>query len=397
MSLTKRTGVWAALILLGLAACGGGSQVAPGTSNPALAASHRTTGLPFAGPAKKNRPGQRHANVVVPCVQFDQGPAGCEFQIQWTVPEGSASATYSASGLPAGWTSSFSPNPAGVNGASLQTVQSPNTATAGAYSETVTINYSDGTVTNLPFTITISPCFDCAVMALGPYAYYKLNEGSGTVAADSSGNNRNGTFNGTAGTDYILGEAGIIPSETWTSTKTAGIVMNNSAPVTMGQQLGLAYNGTSWVSDMSIVGWIKPATLPQAAPAAEWNGYGIGLISETGNEKGDYPAVNVPCSYNLRSATSTFSDGNAHFIAGTVHGTGTATTVTLYVDGVYANQINLAYCNESTFNPNTAIGADSGTDHGHYPFNGYVEGVVIFSQALTASEVMSLYKGNIPT
>jgi hypothetical protein len=219
-----------------------------------------------------------------------------------------------------------------------------------------------------------------------------LNETSGTIAYDASGFGRNGTYNG----NYVQGTPGIVPSEPWTSIETLGIAMPGSAPVTMGKQLGLGFNGIVWAADFSIAAWIKPAVLPQAAPAFEWNGYGLGLVSQAYNYAGDYPTLNIPCVANVRSAAPTFSDGQAHFLVGTMHWlAGTQVAVALYVDGAPAAASTQPYCDESSFAINTSVGADSGTDGGAYPFKGFVSGPAVFPTVLTAAQVRAIYLGNL--
>lgn len=49
-----------------------------------------------------------------------------------------------------------------------------------------------------------------AISADSPYLWWRLGESSGTAAADTSGNSRPGTYNGTAGTSYDLGEPSLV-------------------------------------------------------------------------------------------------------------------------------------------------------------------------------------------
>lgn len=52
--------------------------------------------------------------------------------------------------------------------------------------------------------------FASAIAADFPYLWWRLGETSGTVAADTSGNSRTGTYNGTAGSAYDLSEPGLV-------------------------------------------------------------------------------------------------------------------------------------------------------------------------------------------
>lgn len=49
-----------------------------------------------------------------------------------------------------------------------------------------------------------------AISADSPYLWWRLGEASGTAAADASGNSRPGTYNGTAGVAYDLGEPSLV-------------------------------------------------------------------------------------------------------------------------------------------------------------------------------------------
>jgi hypothetical protein len=99
--------------------------------------------------------------------------------------------------------------------------------------------------------------YDAAVLALSPYAYYRLDEASGTVANDSSGNGLNGTYEGTAGTNYALAQTSIVPGltysmESFTANPGAPRVELPSMPV--GKQSG------SWASDFTVAFWMKPTS-----------------------------------------------------------------------------------------------------------------------------------------
>lgn len=105
-------------------------------------------------------------------------------------------------------------------------------------------------VTGAPVGTTAGglPTISAAIMALSPYVYWKLDETSGTVIADSSGNSRPGTLSGTV----TLAQAG--PEGTNTAmTFTAGRVTANST-----------WNHTDWTA----AAWIKPTfSAPAHAPA----------------------------------------------------------------------------------------------------------------------------------
>lgn len=54
--------------------------------------------------------------------------------------------------------------------------------------------------------------YDSEVLADSPLVYLELNDTSGTTAADTSGNSRNGTYATTSGTGYQLNQTSIVPT-----------------------------------------------------------------------------------------------------------------------------------------------------------------------------------------
>ena len=238
--------------------------------------------------------------------------------------------------------------------------------------------------------------YDAAVLSLSPYAYYRLDETSGTVAADSSGNGRNAAYQGTVGTHYLLGQSSIVPGLTY-SLETFGV--NPGYPKVAIPSVSLASNGSTWQSDFSVSLWMKPdpSELSQAAAAAEINDYYIGEGGSGGSAASTAYMGVMPVN-NWWSAASVFADGNAHMLTLTVQRNSSGTCdLTYYVDQtVVQNPLGTACSGQSYMvtATNSGIAGRVSASGGAGPLFGKVGGVAIFSRALYGSDVSYLYTGS---
>lgn len=227
----------------------------------------------------------------------------------------------------------------------------------------------------LVFSVTFNPFFFGTASAtnlsqnLG--GLWRLNEGGGTTASDSSGNNRNGTVSGA----------------TWTTGK-----LDN----------GLSFDGNDYVQINGLVGSSTNVTLAGWANLTSTDTEGAELIS-----LGDAVAIRLdqtevlPHGLNafyhyasgwrpIRYAVNYAGTGWHHF-AYVVNDTGNSQK--LYVDGAVASTSSftdsISY-NTGGVGTNTFIGThgDGGTT---YDFNGLIDDVRVYNVALSDSDVKSLY------
>ncbi len=233
--------------------------------------------------------------------------------------------------------------------------------------------------------------YDGAVMALSPYAYYKLDEASGTVAYDSSGNNRNGTYQGTSGTHYLQGGAPIVAGY---ARSTEFYAASAGGPkVTLPSPVNLGSSTTAWVSDLTIAAWMKPdpSALTQLGDAMEINGYYFGTSGGSSGTTGAVPYMGGYVSGGeYFSPTATFADGNAHFLTETVHYNSSGyCDMNLYVDGALAKSAPGTRCSGGPLTGGIAsrLSPSSGT----YPYFGEISGVALFAKVLTATQIANLY------
>ncbi len=198
--------------------------------------------------------------------------------------------------------------------------------------------------------------------------WWKLDEGSGTITEDASGNGHHGT---------------LVSSPAWT----AGI---RGTALSFDTSNYIAAERVTAVTDnWTISAWVNPASLPQNTAMIFYNGsdqggYGIVLgpaanSSEFGGLYGQ--VVWIGSGYSLPSANTWY-----HLVM--VRDSGTAK---FYVNGVQT-------ANTSNSNPLAVAGClsiaeqyDNCSSPKGRRFNGKIDDVRIYDRALTAADVQGLY------
>ena len=206
-----------------------------------------------------------------------------------------------------------------------------------------------------------------------------MNEGSGTYTYDGSGNQNHGTISGA----------------TWDTANTdiaqVGLVRQNSPMVFDGSD-DYVDCGTSSILNPSVISvsmWVKANTL------SNW-GY---LINRGDDFNGAYRleigASNIYANFGNGSSGSSInkahgiSTGSWHHLAWTYDGS----TATVYVDGVSKGTESISITMESASH-NTTIGK-SNPSGGDY-FDGLINEVAIWDEALDADAVTALYNSGTP-
>ena len=197
-------------------------------------------------------------------------------------------------------------------------------------------------------------------------AQWKLDESSGTSAADATGNSHTGTVTGTTG---------------WTS----GIINN-----------GFSFNGTTKIQASGLMGSPTSFTLAAWVNLTSAGGNGAEVIS-----LGDCAVIRLDVSSSTRayfydgsswqrvSYSKTYAGTGWHHFAATFDGS--TKTYTLYVDGVqvatatFANTVSFA-----GLGSNTVLGRHGNGGSG-YDLTGVEDDVRVYNYALSATEVGDLY------
>jgi len=232
-------------------------------------------------------------------------------------------------------------------------------------------------------------CTGSSCVALpAPALYWKLDESSGTVAADASGNNLAGTYTGSSGTPT---PSAMVPVLSFPDPSSRAFVRANRHTVTLANMPASIKPTT----DVSISVWYRATTIDTGSGSTG----GSELVSAGDNylmrlHIGDIEISKRTASGHMQclGVTSGHLDGNWHHVAGVI----SPTAMLVYVDGVM--RINC---------PNTLpILFDRGKDlfvgrHGNdtsnaaiYDFEGNIDEVRIYTRSLTAPEIAALAAGN---
>ena len=193
--------------------------------------------------------------------------------------------------------------------------------------------------------------------------YWPLDEGSGTVAYDDSGNNATGSWNGTQ-----VGTSGYYSpgfNQIWAGAfdGSSTLIYLNGAPA-----------GSS--NGITVVAWVKKAIGNYGEAVRCGNSYFLdfengpttlrfGVNGQWGMSSGGYP-----------------DDGQFHMITGTYDGA----SAKQYMDGILLGQEAYSWSMVSCANPTIGY-AGGGTNY----IQGLVQGVRIYDRALSPAEIAALY------
>lgn len=212
-------------------------------------------------------------------------------------------------------------------------------------------------------------------------ALWDFEECAGTTAADRSGNGNNGTFTG---------------SPTWPTTTQSGTGCALGLSGT--SQYMSAGNSTSAnvTGSLTVSAWVRFNALSAGSIASKWGAVGSAnyswlLFANLWNAgRVDFLVSGNGTSYGgASSAAGAVATGKWYFITGVYDGT----SASLYIDGALVNRSTSSIPSSLRVSSAAlAVGADYDNGGAAYRFlNGSVDNVYIFSKALVAEDVQSLY------
>ena len=301
----------------------------------------------------------------------------------------SSSVSFSVSGLPTGVTGTFNPTSVTGSGSSTLTLSTSATAATGSYALTIT-----GTSGSLSQTASVTLLIVTANSGGGSgstlpglVGYWTFDEGSGSSAADSSGNGRTATlFNGVSWTTGNIGGAisangnnqyVAIPSINLTSTSQASVSMWVNRTYTNGPGDVLLEFSNNFNSTNNAFGFFPEGAADCGVPATE--------ISLKGNN-----------GYNIKCYPQP-SSGVWHLLVAVYDvAQSPANSVTFYVDGVLQTALSQPYTatNSTTFGnyPVYLFSRGGNSEFGA----GQISDLQIYNRALSASDVQTLFNSAAP-
>ncbi len=223
--------------------------------------------------------------------------------------------------------------------------------------------------------------YSSEVLADSPIGYWRLDETSGTNAADSSGNSHAGTYtNGPT-----LNQTGLLAGDADTATSFDGsndvVIITSNA----GMRVSSAWTLESWIKVASgevIFGPILVSVYDGSTVRfmlGSWDGSNHTLKPSVGFYTGG--------GWRVATASSNISVNAVHHIVGTWDGT----TLKVYVDGSLAGSNAPGVATPTTNTDNYYIGArwDNSGDNAH--FKGIIDEVAIYGTDIGATRIAAHY------
>jgi chitodextrinase len=243
-----------------------------------------------------------------------------------------------------------------------------NTATATNTNHTLTAIATDtsgNSATSTPITVTVSNT-STGPPTQGLIGYWNFDEGSGTVAHDTSGSGFNGTVNGAV---WTIGEIN------------GALSFNGGTAYVVTPNIALA-------NTFSVSAWVNPATKLVGYARFLETQFNVGLYLGVNSSGTKYKFIvnsgsgsTGGCGLAFGCAEGGTVTAGWHLVTATYDGT----TATLYVDGaVVASDTFTA---PSAQNLPLYVGRYYA---GGYGWNGSVDEVRLYNRALTATEVASI-------
>lgn len=221
------------------------------------------------------------------------------------------------------------------------------------------------------FLLTVGVSFACigvkpaqAVSEAGLVGYWKFDEGTGTRAADSSGNIKTGRLFNTPG---------------WITAGKFGRALN----ITSGSQYVDPSMTFSGGSEVTYSAWVKGTVGGWCIVGNHATADGTGFLgNQSGTNFATFRYRNTGGGEEIiNGVTTNIKDGQWHFLAGTASASGGS----LYVDGRLENSSG----NGASFTGGSIwVGISSGSNS----FVGAIDDVRVYNRALSVAEIKSLYQ-----
>ncbi len=222
-----------------------------------------------------------------------------------------------------------------------------------------------------PDRVVFSAGVSATPTALDPtiVGYWKLDEGTGTIAQDSSGNGNDGTLTN---------------GPTWSTGQLNGALQFDG----IDDYVNISHAPSLQPANVTVSAWIKPTSistydvvLNKVANGIWDDGYGL-EVSKNSKMSFRINDENSPSNF----AETSVSTGVWTHVVGTYDGS----VIRIYKDGILAastsNTNGITYAGGNVGIGDSAQGPDPSTK-----FTGLIDDVRIYNRALSASEVLGLF------
>ncbi len=254
-------------------------------------------------------------------------------------------------------------------------VTNVNTALTGSYGVTVT-NVAGSALSSLAGLSIYTPAansYEGAVVALGPLAYWRLNETSGTVAFDDAGG-----FDSTHVGGVAVGQPG--PR----SPDFPGFEPGNDAVGFDGTTSSSSSPGVSLLNNrtnLTVSGWVNPIVLAQGGLFGQNDVFEFRFLNSATIELWT-PYGSIDYGFG-----SSISPGQWYFLTAVA----TSNALMLYVNGQAVATATSTAANGYGTSASPFLLSGNTSGNGDPSLNGMIDEVAVFPRALAASEVAALY------
>ena len=215
---------------------------------------------------------------------------------------------------------------------------------------------------------------------LGLVGYWSMNEGTGTVAGDGSGNGNRGILTG--GPTWVDGKRGkAINFDGGDDYVNAGSAGNFERTNSFTVSLWIKRNPNPTVTE---------AVVAKEVGSGTFQGWGLLILGGAANDPYRINIANTSGTNNLLVEYPRTNDSGWHHVVFTYNGTSVASGVFLYEDGISKTQTIIADTLSASIltATNFQIGARDGAAS---LFSGSIDEVRVYNRALSATEIQALY------
>ncbi len=222
------------------------------------------------------------------------------------------------------------------------------------------------------------------------FAYWAMDETTGTTAGDSSGYHASGNLNGGYQNGVVLNQPAMAAG-----MGTAAYFDGSNDEVFLGSNTTRQTELRNLTQNFTVSAWIRPDRLTGtqrvvSQDAFDGNGWGFGLF-------GDELTLTTFSKFDYRTTLANLTVGEAVHITVAFEVTGSASTATFYVDGQLLESVTRTLADGSQYGAakvgtrNWFIGSTGRMEY----FQGLIDELRIYDRLLTSDEVAAL--ATVPT